>query len=70
MTKNNIIRDIIINELKDDIKNGYQINDNWLMLKLKYWDIDKKLFDKKVTYKTNYDDDYNCFYYTNFQYNY
>jgi len=70
MTKNNIIRDIIINELNDNIEKGYQINDNWLMMKLNYWDIDKKLFDKKVSYKTNYDSDYECNYYTNFQYNY
>ena len=70
MSKNILIRDYVVNQLNDDITNGYEITDNWLNMRLKYWDIDKKLFDKKVTYKTNYDFDFECNYYTDFIYNY
>ena len=70
MSKNILIRDYVVNQLNDDITNGYEITDNWLNMRLKYWDIDKKLFDKKVIYKTNYDSDFECNYYTNFMYNY
>lgn len=69
MSKNTLIRDIVVNELNEYSKK-YQINDNFLNRRLAYWDIDKKLFDKKVSYETNYDNDFECNYYTNFQYNY
>lgn len=70
MTKNTLIRDCIVNQLNDDIEKGYQVNDSWLNKRLSYWSIDRKLFDKKVTYKTYYDNDYFCNYYTDFIYNY
>ena len=69
MSKNILIRDIVVNEL-NEFSEKYQINDNFLNQRLAYWDINKKLFDKKVSYKINYDNNYECNYYTNFQYNY
>ena len=68
MNKNIIIRDYIVNELNEDIEKGYQVNDNWLMKKIGYYSVNKTVFDKKVSYKTNYDEDYKCNYYTDFQY--
>lgn len=70
MTKNTLIRDYVVNQLNDDIENGYQVNDNWLNNRLNYWDINKKLFDKKVTYNIHYDNIFECNYYTDFKYNY
>lgn len=68
MSKNTLIRDYVINNINDYIDKGYQINDNILNKILGYWSIDKKLFDKKVFYKVNYDNVYNYNYYTDFQY--
>lgn len=68
MNKNIIIRDYIVNELNEDIKKGYQVNDSWLMKKISYYSVNKATFDKKVSYEINYDEDYKCNYYTNFQY--
>ena len=70
MSKNTLIRDYIVNELNEYIEKGYQVNDNLLNFRLAYWNINKKLFDKKVSYEINYDNDYECNYYTKFQYNY
>lgn len=67
MTKNSLLRNVVVNDL-NDLSEKYFITDEMLNKRLAYWNIDKKLFDKKVKYAITYDDIYKCNYYSNFEY--
>jgi len=68
MKRTTIIRDYIVNKLNEYVENGLQVNDSLLLKTIGYYSINKTTFDNYVTYKINYDKEYNYNYYTNFIY--
>lgn len=67
MTKNTLLRDVVVNEL-NEMTEKYFITDEILNKRLTYWDINKKLFDKKVGYTITHDNIFECDYYSDFEY--